>query len=394
MGQAPIRAAGHVLRHAVGVLLLSWVRALRAGFIAGLAGVLLVELAAMLMTGRIPPDGTAQLVAGVFGFALAFGAAATVVADEILVGMRELVGMLLGEAEAGARVAATLAEREVGDASAGMLRVVGLGRLLGLRPGQEAAMSSNFPLPTIAAFATSAGVFAASRHEPARTNETLAELASAQRMPFEPRADAAPVPADQLPRLSWTDEIPAVRHEPAAPPVRAQAAPAADVEPATAGSDRNVNPSDADGFGGALPPADEPTGAMAPEVTAPTTSPEARGLAEPAQWHGHDAPADQSFTWHDPAVAAEPSDDEESYIQPIDVFGRPLPLAPARDAEPLTRPLPETTRPLPVDAPDASPRGSVWDHISQVLAGRPVAPLPDETAAADTGEGEAAPPAL
>jgi hypothetical protein len=255
-------------------------------------------------------------------------------------------------------------------------------------------------LPLAASLAPLAGLAAAaSRRETARTSETLADLASGPLAPAPSYGDAGPVRADQLPRLTWTDELPVVRPAPAAP-----SGDTPNVEPAGGESDAWQASQQSASAAAEEPqaaPADAPNPQGGSEQPVRTGSAEAAGLAEPSQWHAGESAAPGGFTWHDPTLAAEPQDDEESYIQPIDVFGAPQPLAPAREAEPLTRPLPETTRPLLADAsaavpavspevsPDVSPRGSVWDHISQVLAGRPVAPLPDDPESAEGGADDA-----
>jgi hypothetical protein len=384
MGHAPIRAAGHVLRHAVGVLLLSWLRALRAGCIAGLVGVLVVELAAVVMTQRFPPDGNAQLVAVVLAFALAFGAAATVIADEILEGIRDLIGMLAGEAESGARVATTLAEREVGESSAKVLRLVGLGRLLDHQSEQPAQPPAT-ATPAVRLTATSApssGVFT-TREWTARTSDTLEELANEPTASSPVRPDAMPVPADQLPRLTWTDEMPAVRPpgpaaqtpaprgEPAevAPPETSWEAASPDLAAHTEADDLSLEASSA-----------EPAAVDEPAATLPFIPP-AEELAAPSQWHASEAGEATDFEWHDPSLAAEPQDDEESYIQPIDVFGEPPPRQPTQqdqDESPVSPPPANEDSAVAEDPPAVGPRGSVWDHISQVLAGRPVVPLPED----------------
>jgi hypothetical protein len=362
MGQAPIRAAGHALRHAVGVLLLSWARALRAGFIAGVIGVLLVELGAAVMTNRFPPDGNAQLVAALLGFALGFAAALTVVVDEILAGLRDLIDMLSGEAEAGARVAAAVVEREVGESSATLLRRMGLGRLLGEQRPQPTGARRG---ASSAELSVSLGRAAFMRERTTPTAETMSELAADGDELSQLRAHVFPVRADQLPRLGWTDELPVVRV--------AADLPAEDSLAELSTAEEAVLVAH-EGAVSAAPETIEPaTGEPKVQVAADAFD----GLAEPPQWHTPDAPS-TDFSWHDPAQSAEPQDDEESYIQPIDVFGAPPPLASSPRAESVA--LPTSPAPSAESTPGLGPRGSVWDHISQVLAGRPILPTPDEPA--------------
>jgi hypothetical protein len=97
-------------------------------------------------------------------------------------------------------------------------------------------------------------------------------------------------------------------------------------------------------------------------------------------WHQAENPLPGSGEWHDPAASIDVHDDMDSYIQPVDAFGAP-PLTAAPRAEAITQPLPSQTRPLGKEEAQTVSRPSVWEHISQVLAGRPVEPLLEETAA-------------
>ncbi|HEV2235665.1 MAG TPA: hypothetical protein VGR57_03300, partial [Ktedonobacterales bacterium] len=129
MTSSRLTVVGRVLRHAMGVLLLCWLRALKWGGIAGLAGVLAAEIAAIVLTRSFPPDGLAQVVAFTLGAALAFGVAATVIADELVVGIIDSIRVLIGEAGAGARAARMAGRREVGQSSGRVLALFGLGGL-------------------------------------------------------------------------------------------------------------------------------------------------------------------------------------------------------------------------------------------------------------------------
>jgi hypothetical protein len=111
------------------------------------------------------------------------------------------------------------------------------------------------------------------------------------------------------------------------------------------------------------------------------------GLAEPQAWRAEDNPPPTVANWHDPqAGRTEQEEAEEAGIQPVDLFGAPPPAAARRD-DPLTppppvpaaRPLPNATRPLDAAPHPADGNGGMWDHISQMLAGRPIPPVPDET---------------
>jgi hypothetical protein len=414
--------AGRVLRHAMGVLLLCWMRALKWGGIAALAGILATEIAAVVLTRSFPPDGLAQVVAFTFGGALAFGVAATIIADELVVGIIESVRLLAGEAEAGIRAAAMVARREVGESSGRVLSLFGLGGIAGaaVSAARRSATSGMLPaplrddqgpqdevVPRLQALRARVPSTAAARPAPAQPPtpenpwaatltpvsewpagqaedappaaaseadeaETLADLAGAGAAlamgpPGEPNPAtqplARPVHATNLPRIDWTVEDP-----PTLPPE-----PAAD-EAATRRA----------GYGAPTPTTQPMTGAP--------------GLAEPPVWHTSETAAAAPDHWHDPTQAAEP-EVEEAGITPVDLFGAPPPAAPSpslagafsREPDAGTRPLPEKTRPLEPGEAAERPRGSVWDHISQVLAGRPVPPIPSEVDPAldDPAEGDA-----
>jgi hypothetical protein len=394
--------AGRVLRHAMGVLLLCWLRALKWGGVAALAGVVAAEIAAIVLTGSFPPDGLAQLVAFTLGGALAFGVAVTIIADELLVGIIESVRMLVGETEAGVRAAAMVARREVGDSSGRVLTLLGLSGITGaarrpatsdmlpaparddqgpqdevgprlqvLRarvPSTSAALPASVQPPTPenpwAATLTPVSEWPARQTEDATTSagasdegETLADLAGAggalaMGLAGQPNPAtqplARPVHATNLPRIDWTvEDPPIVSPEPIADERAPQRA----------------------GYGAPTPTTQPMTGAP--------------GLAEPSAWHISETMAAAPDHWHDPMHATEP-EPEEAGITPVDLFGAPPPAAPSpagafsREPDADTRPLPEKTRPLEPGDAAGRPRGSVWDHISQVLAGRPVPPLPSE----------------
>lgn len=369
MAQPMIAFMSGILHHVASVLLLCWRRVLRVSAIAGGIGVVLVEIAAVVATHRIP-DGAAQLVALVLGAALAYAAAITVIAEEVLVGLIDVVRLLLGEGEIGARAAAGATQREASAMSAGLLRLFGLTSATSVlaRVGAR-AMSRMAPPPAARADDRDGDDDTASE---AATDETLADLsrfsgAGAVLPPVGP-----PVRADRLPRIGWTDEHEAVRID-----------RSARVIPATP-VDRGTIPSplaEPEGHQVAQAP-DLPDAAAGPAYTEPPFAPvRAIGLAEPATWHPEDAPLPGPGTWHDPTLNHE-EDDEFGGLQPTDTFGAPPPSA-------VTRPLSQITRPLERNEPEQSepataPRGSVWDHISQVLAGRPVEPLPAEDENAPT----------
>lgn len=426
MAHPHIQIVSRILRHAVGVLLICWLRAVRWGALAGLCGIAGTEIVAAIITRHFPPDGAAHIVAIALGAALAFGAATTVVADELLTGIVDAIRLLLGEAEAGARAAAVAAEREVGDASAGLLRVVGLGRLVGdLRDGSPASQpamatprAALAPQPRVAAQPVARASARAHVEETDDTGETLAELEASGALGPRARVDGRPVRADLLPRIGWTDEHEAIRPEMLAAAAAAAAAisarPDAPVHPAPADDADDTVPTPVEplAMAAASPPQPEaaapapttrplPTDAARaadtvadepPAEAASTDAPMGAGLAEPSKWHVDEAAAAGPVAWHDPLEHVElEQEDEVSGIQPVDLFGGPPPT-------PNTRPLPENTRPLETSGASETRHSSVWDHISQVLAGRPVDPLPPrEDGAADTtaaGSGEDTPPAI
>ncbi|HEX9414957.1 MAG TPA: hypothetical protein VF916_15745 [Ktedonobacterales bacterium] len=349
MTHSRLTLLGHVMRHAIGVLLLCWRRAVRAGAIAGVVGAAAVEIGAVLSTHRFPPDGVAQLVAVTLGAALAFGVAVTVITDELVIGIIDAIRLLLGEAEAGVRVARAASQRTVGEANWRLLGLIGLGGLAAPHVLQPRERLATAPAP------------APLRPGAAPTSETLAGVAAAD---ADTQPLWQPVPAAQLPRIPWIAEeaaatAPGSSRVSDEQPFTALYGTAA---PITRPLDQSAEPSDA-------PPAGTTASA---------------GLAEPLVWHADDAPAPTAGSWHDPLQAAEP-EQEEAGIVPVDLFGAPPPSPNTRPLDTatrppgsVTRPLPERTRPLSQSELPGIPRSSVWEHISQVLAGRPVPPMPPE----------------
>lgn len=412
-----ILAVSRVMRHIAGVLMLCWVRALRAGAIVALLTAVAVEIADMVVLRRFPPDGMAQLVAAGLAFGLGYAVAITIIADELLVGILDGVGHLLGDAEAGARAAAIAAEREIGEVGSSLFRVGPLGGVAAVvgalidRTGvsrapaedpvfimADATRSSRLDRATRGEMATrreadsteqawSSGQVAtwdrdASRDWP--TDETLADLATDGDEMAEEAGEESEAPTiAEMPAIAGrVDDAPA----PTGQPVHASELPRIAWDGGSAAA------------GDAVPPA------------SPAPVPLAMGgLAAPADWQQDATPAPDGTAWHDPMAAVYDEDEEAPGIQPVDAFGapppaprtqradqwadtRPVPEMPRPGAE-TTRPLPNPTRPLARGPQPTSPRGSVWDHISQVLAGRPVEPLPAENdvpAAPNGGTGEPA----
>lgn len=369
MAHSPISATGRIVRHALGVVLLAWLRAFRAGVIAGVAGLVATEIVGSILAHQFPPPGMVHLVGIVLGAALAYGVAITVIADELIVGVVDGIRLLLGEVEAGARAAIAIAEHGAEDVLGNVLHLTGLQRVV--RPGV--------------------------RERPAGLSaETLAELAALAPGLVRTRVAARPIKPDELvvPDARPTPVVAAAVIDPPrvapAPQSVAQAttplavAPAVPVEPLVSRPTAPIVPSD--------PRATIPL-AAAPETPGATAL---GGLAEPRAWQAADNSLPAEANWHDPqAGRAEQEVVEEAGIQPVDLFGAPPPAAPRRDDSltppppvPAARPLPNATRPLDATTHPLGGSGGMWDHISQMLAGRPIPPVPDEPSPRETGDGD------
>ncbi len=117
---------GAFLKHIIGVLLLCWRRMLRAGLIAFAIGVVLVLLVAVIATGQAYPGPLALVIALIFGAALAYGIALTVLIEEFLLGVVDLIRLLEGDSKAVTHITAAVTEREVGEVGRGLRRLIGL----------------------------------------------------------------------------------------------------------------------------------------------------------------------------------------------------------------------------------------------------------------------------
>jgi hypothetical protein len=397
MAHRNIVLTGGILRHAVSVILRCWTRVARAAGIAGLIGFVITEIAASVLTQRFPAAGAAHLVALALGAALAYAAGITVFANELIRGTTDAVRLLMGEAEAGAHAAAIRVEREAGKASIGLAPLLRPARLTPAVPGPRAGEASHAPASAAARrvrrnaddgrgaedLAPASDVARrAQRPGDAATGETLAALASKTRHEAKPETEAVteplppiigrPVPADRLPRIGWLVDKPDGQVDTAT--TAAHAAPPQTPAPITRPLSPETSPAPSvpapDAFGAA---AELAAAGLAAEAATP-------GLAEPQVWHAEDTSLPTPATWHDPLQGAEEGE-EESGIRPVDAFGGGLPSAAV--TQPLSKrtpPLSEDVSPLAREAQPSSPRGSVWDHISQVLAGKPVEPLPEEYA--------------
>jgi hypothetical protein len=265
-----ITRSGHFIKHGIGVILLCWRRVLRAMLIGGLLGVLVGELVASLMEWRFPPSLPAHVAALALGLACGYGAGLTVLLDELLVGALDTVKWLGGEAGAGVRTAAAIAGREAGELRSGVSRFASA-RAVGA-PKRRPDAAASVAQPTA---------------PPAAMDETADAIAATEEFQTtapRPRVNARPVPAGQLPRITWAFEqlehtdLPAASVEAPPPiiddmqqPVRETPPPAAPATPATPAT--LATPADA------VPPATEMPPLPLSRVQEPTLpAPHTRGL--------------------------------------------------------------------------------------------------------------------
>jgi hypothetical protein len=437
--------AGHVLRHAMGVLLLCWLRALKWGAIAGLTGFAATEIAAFTLTHAFPPDGLTQVVAFALGAALAFGVAVTIIADELVVGVIDTVRLLTGEAEAGVRAAAIAARRDVGESSGRVLSLIGLGGVAAAGVARQTTPQDVLPAPPRVALGPQDEVGPRLEALRARVpSSSVARTAQPQTSAIENPWAATLTPVSEWPSGKVAAVHPAPAQEDTAPATPSAASTnvgmigraATDEALTHAGGPNSVTrPLAQPVHATNLPRIDwateEPPEASPEPISevrgdrydafgaaSPTTQPmsDAPSLAEPSAWHIHETMPAMPERWHDPSAAAEP-EPEEAGITPVDLFGapsraeaNPAPpadvVAPERNArtpqpaniaadepdastpepadvgthepEALSSPLPQEPQPVSAEDVIERPRGSVWDHISQVLAGRPVPQIPNE----------------
>ena len=248
MGLELIRMGGGALRHILGVLLLAWRRVVRTAGIALVAAIVVTEIVGSLVTHHFPPYLLTHVMALAMGIVVAYCVALMVLVDQLLKGTRDLVRMALGEVEAGARAAAIIAEREVGDVWGWARRLVAgrdavpqplaprLGtpprpsgrtlttatsggprasaRTLGQFPISRAATGAPTPAPP-SALADPARLRVPPRlgatHRPApvprdETHDDIAATDVFRKTAPPTPANAHPVRADQLPRIEWAAE--------------------------------------------------------------------------------------------------------------------------------------------------------------------------------------------
>ena len=145
---------GVFLKHVIGVLLLCWRRMLRAGAIAFAIGVVLALLVAVIATGQAYPGALALVAALLFGAVLAYSVALTVLIEELVLGVIDLIHLLEGDAKAVAHITEAVTEREVGQVGQGLRRLLGLSVAASARrprsgsSGSSASSAASSTLPT------------------------------------------------------------------------------------------------------------------------------------------------------------------------------------------------------------------------------------------------------
>ncbi|HEX9039089.1 MAG TPA: hypothetical protein VF808_19055 [Ktedonobacterales bacterium] len=298
---------GALLKHIIGVLLLCWRRMLRAGLIAFFIGVVLTVLVGVIGTGQAIPSPAMLILALLLGSALAYGVALTVLVEEMILGAVDLIRILEGDIQAGAHIAEVVAEREVGEVGQGLRRLIGLPvtRRGPTRPGASLPQlfrSTERPAPSRAAAdavaagaATSVaamGVAALSRASrsaaPQVEPETETDI-SAGRTPA-----GEPVPADRLPRISWTYEHEAVRPpKPDTPTATSPSTGTGSFTPAPALAPSGTPAAYAPPPPNEVTPQPAPVAVSAPATPEPAYAPGPEPVAPPAE---AESPATQATT--------------------------------------------------------------------------------------------------
>ena len=232
MGYEVILRAGKLARHALGVLLLCWRRMIRAMLVAGGVATVAALVFGAIEAHHVFPGMFGVIAAAFFGAVVGYSAAATVLIDELLRGMLDIVHVIEGDAEAGVRSLAASAEHERG----------AILRFFDPKPRAQAAPIE--PAPFVAGAVATA---AFDPRDPEReTRRDIADTDDFSSTAPRPRVNARPVRADQLPRIEWqyeaqqpdgapvsTWDMPTIpTKEPAAVPAQPADAPASDAEPA------------------------------------------------------------------------------------------------------------------------------------------------------------------
>lgn len=389
--------AGKLLIHVVRTLLVCWQRMLRLGVSVGVLGGAVAVVIGAAVTHSIPPAPLTWAAAMCFGFILGYAAAMTVLADELLLGMVETIGVLEGDIKAGLRAAAVAAEREAGEAGRGMMRFLGHKRPptpdthpAPVQQQQQQAPPSS-PLLTLSTLEWLAP-------KQSQADETLAAIAATERFlntAPRPRANARPVRADQLPRIEWASEEAEKRYARQAPtPV---AIPLAEMPPLPVRTLRS-------------PALVETTMAAAPAPTMPVDSPVRAAPAQPTAAPGA-SPATEPPATRDDAIAAKSDQRDDTAPMratppdsvpakgvikagdvievPIEDGTAPAPAALTLEARPASDDAPSaaddeiplaTMRPPAAVSPPIEtgpPERGIWARIGQALIGNTTRPLQD-----------------
>ncbi|MGH2485677.1 MAG: hypothetical protein ACRDHE_06670 [Ktedonobacterales bacterium] len=237
MGYEVILRAGKLARHALGVLLLCWRRMIRVMLVTGGVGALVGLIFGAIEAHRVFPGMFGVIAAAFFGAVVGYSAAATVLIDELLKGMLDIVSVIEGDAEAGVRSLAAGAEHERG----AILRF--------FDPKPRARTGPIEPAPFVPGIVATAAF--APRDPAHETRQDIADTEDFSSTAPRPRVNARPVRADLLPRIEWQYEtqhpspnpapestwdmptIPTIpTKEPAAVPAQPADAPANNSEPA------------------------------------------------------------------------------------------------------------------------------------------------------------------
>lgn len=236
MGFEVILRAGKLARHALGVLLLCWRRMLEAILFGGGIATIVGLIVATIESGHTFPGWPGVIAASFFGAVVAYAAAATVLIDELLRGMLDIVHVIEGDAEAGVRSLAAGAEHERG----------AILRFFDPTPRPQATPFE--PAPFVPGAVATAAF--APRDPELETRQDMADTDDFSSTAPRPRVDAHPVRADKLPRIEWqyeaqqagansdptpesTWDMPTIpTKKPAAVPAQPTDAPATESEPA------------------------------------------------------------------------------------------------------------------------------------------------------------------
>lgn len=356
---------------------------LRLGVSVGVLGGAVAVVFGAVVTHSIPPTPLIWVAAMCFGFVVGYAAAMTVLADELLLGMVETIGVLEGDIKAGLRAATVAAEREAGEAGRGIMRFLGHSRTPTSNtppaPGQpqQPQAHPSSPLPGLPPEA-GPPLSTVERRRPklSQADETRAAIAATERFlntAPRPRADARPVRADQLPRIEWASEEAEKRSaRPAPAPV---AMPLAELPPLPV---RTLH-------GPALV---EATMAAAPAPTLPVDQPvrdDARALGTGQR----DDTAPMRVVSSDAMRATTAIQGGDVIETPTEDGVAPAPAAPPSGARPFNDDAPSAAddeipsaaaRPLaavslPVETPQ--PERGIWARIGQALIGSTTRPLQD-----------------